>query len=72
MKAKQKKLHAWYSKKATKYGTHFYKNEAGKKIEVTFVSNNKGWGDKNYRWDDKEYLGLVLEGTWSGGSRPRQ
>lgn len=50
-------LHAWYSAQAAeKHGTAIYARPSGETVEVTCVSSKY---DTDYRWPDKEYLGLV-------------
>ncbi len=39
-------MKAWYSKKASQYGTSFYRTPDGKEVEVTAVNTF------NYCWDD--------------------
>lgn len=54
-----KRLHAYYSAKAAEScEIAIYCLREGWK-EVTMVCDSKEWGDANYKWDDKVYLGLV-------------
>jgi hypothetical protein len=57
-------LHAWYSSKemeSTHRSATFYENEIGKKVYVTEVTSS---ATPMCRWDDLQYIGLVVCGTW--------
>lgn len=58
------KKYGWYSEKAVKegHGSHIYSTPDGGEVEVTTV----GTETHKYYWDDKVFVGEVLQGLRDG------
>lgn len=56
-----KTCHAWFSKKAEAlYGSLEMDTPDGKVIRITAIADHP---NAQYLWDDKVYIGMVLDGT---------
>jgi len=62
MKSEHEIWHGYYSVKAAKlFGTITYLDAHGREVEITAKYRTKEIAEKNYMWDDKVYVGLVVK-----------
>jgi hypothetical protein len=62
-------MYGWFSEKSLSVsGTSFYLTEDGTEVEVTCITDDPE--GKEYHWDDKQFLGKVVQ--WSRHGRPAQ